>query len=311
MGKLIYWRLSLLLKAVVLSAVMISFVVAFSSCGRAGRGDVPSDGSVSVDSGYFYADDDELYVGVRRITTRDIDGERLGVFEYDGCGRLIREFVCLSDSVALLREIVRNGAGRIVRDRRFDLDGRCVGEERFAYSSSGLLKAVFRASAGDTVAYAVSRQSVTEGLFCEMEKGVSRRYSEMRDVRLKFFHSGRISQVVELVGFGESSSERRREIFERDECGRIVTDSLFVSGQLTNIKKYTYNSRGDRERCLLVMPRHEFGISDDGRLVQSVVGSDSTVWSYSYIYDDKGRWTERRQFDGSGKFKDLLYRNFD
>lgn len=263
------------------------------------------------DSGFYYADDDEMFVGVRSVTTRDADGERLNCLEYDNSGRLSREYLYVSDSAILMREIVRNGAGRIIRERRYDFHGGCIGEERHAYTSEGLLKAVVRVSVGDTVAYAVSRQFIADRLFCEKEDGVSRERAGVLDVRLKFFYRGRISQVIELVGFGDMHSERRRETFVRDEQGRIVTDSLFVGGQLTSIKSYTYNKMGDREKCLLMMPHHEFDTGEDGSLVQRVVGNDSTAWCYSYTYDTDGRWTERRQYDGSGKLKDVLFRDFD
>ena len=294
-------------------AVLFVAVTMLFGCRRGGhdKEQVLKKDIAAVDSGFYYSDDDEMFVGVRSVTTRDADGERLNCLEYDGSGRLSREYLYVSDSAVLMREIVRNGAGRVIRERRYDFHGGCIGEERQAYTSSGLLKAVIRVSAGDTVAYAVSRQFIADGLFCETEDGVSRDRAGVRDVRLKFFHKGRISQVVELVGFGDLHSERRREIFVRDGLGRIVIDSLFVGGQLTSIKSYTYNNMGDREKCLLVMPRYEFETGDDDRFVQRVVGSDSTAWSYLYVYDSVGRWKERRQYDGIGNLKDLLFRNFD
>ena len=91
------------------------------------------------DSGFYYADDDEMFVGVRSVTTRDADGERLNCLEYDNSGRLSREYLYVSDSAVLMREIVRNGAGRIIRERRYDFHGGCIGEERHAYTSEGLL----------------------------------------------------------------------------------------------------------------------------------------------------------------------------
>ncbi len=294
-------------------AVLLVSIIMIFGCKREGRNtkQVTKEDVAAADSGFYYAVDDEMFVGVRSVTTCDADGERLNCLEYDGSGRLSREYLYVSDSAVLMREIVRNGAGSVIRERRYDFHGGCIGEERHAYTSEGLLKAVVRVSIGDTVAYAVSRQFIADGLFCETEDGVSRDRAGVRDVRLKFFYRGRISQVVELVGIGDMHSERRRETFVRDGQGRIVTDSLFISGQLTSIKSYTYNNMGDREKCLLVMPRHEFDIGEDGSLVQRVVGSDSTAWGYSYVYDTAGRWTERRQYDSSGKLKDVLFRNFD
>ena len=60
------------------------------------------------DSCFYYADDDEMFVGVRSVTTRDADGELLNCLEYDNSGRLSREYLYVSDSAVLMREIVRN-----------------------------------------------------------------------------------------------------------------------------------------------------------------------------------------------------------